>query len=201
MLENRDYTLIIDRSSSMSTLDQPGSKSRWAAIQESTLAVIRQCEKFDQDGLTVYLFSHRFKRYRNLTSDKIEQIFQEVELQGSSNLGNVLQDAINNYFQRKADGQTKPNGETIIVITDGEPHNRMGVTDALLDASGRIERAEELAISFIQVGSDPKVTRFFKALDDQLKGIGAKFDIVDTVTFDDMENMTLKEVLLKAIVD
>ncbi len=201
MLENRDYTLIIDRSSSMSTLDQPGGKSRWAAIQESTLAVIRQCEKFDQDGLTVYLFSHRFKRYRNLTSDKIEQIFQEVELQGSSNLGNVLQDAINNYFQRKADGQTKPNGETIIVITDGEPHNRMGVTDAILDASGRIERAEELAISFIQVGSDPKVTRFFKALDDQLKGIGAKFDIVDTVTFDDMENMTLKEVLLKAIVD
>lgn len=201
MLENRDYTLIIDRSSSMSTLDQPGGKSRWAAIQESTLAVIRQCEKFDQDGLTVYLFSHRFKRYRNLTSDKIEQIFQEVELQGSSNLGNVLQDAINNYFQRKADGQTKPNGETIIVITDGEPHNRMGVTDAILGASGRIERAEELAISFIQVGSDPKVTRFFKALDDQLKGIGAKFDIVDTVTFDDMENMTLKEVLLKAIVD
>jgi hypothetical protein len=164
-------------------------------------AVIRQCEKFDQDGLTVYLFSHRFKRYRNLTSDKIEQIFQEVELQGSSNLGNVLQDAINNYFQRKADGQTKPNGETIIVITDGEPHNRMGVTDAILGASGRIERAEELAISFIQVGSDPKVTRFFKVLDDQLRGIGAKFDIVDTVTFDDMENMTLKEVLLKAIVD
>ncbi|MBD1809189.1 VWA domain-containing protein [Microcoleus sp. FACHB-SPT15] len=201
MLKNRDYTLIIDRSSSMSTLDQPGGKSRWAAIQESTLAVIRQCEKFDQDGLTVYLFSHRFKRYRNLTSDKIEQIFQEVELQGSSNLGNVLQDAINNYFQRKADGQTKPNGETIIVITDGEPHNRMGVTDAILGASGRIERAEELAISFIQVGSDPKVTRFFKALDDQLRGIGAKFDIVDTVTFDDMENMTLKEVLLKAIVD
>jgi hypothetical protein len=36
MLENRDYTLIIDRSSSMSTLDQPGGKSRWAAIQEST---------------------------------------------------------------------------------------------------------------------------------------------------------------------
>jgi hypothetical protein len=201
MLEDRDYTLIIDRSSSMSILDQPGGKSRWAAIQESTLAVVRQCEKFDQDGLTVYLFSHRFKRYRNLTSDKIEQIFQEVELQGSSNLGNVLQDAINNYFQRKADGQTKPNGETIIVITDGEPHNRMGVTDAILDASGRIDRAEELAISFIQVGSDPKVTRFFKALDDQLKGIGAKFDIVDTVTFDDMENMTLKEVLLKAIVD
>jgi hypothetical protein len=38
-------------------------------------------------------------------------------------------------------------------------------------------------------------------LDEQLQGLGAKFDIVDTVTFDDMENLTLAEVLLNAIVD
>lgn len=43
MVENRDYTLIIDRSGSMSTLDQPGGKSRWAVIQESTLALARKC--------------------------------------------------------------------------------------------------------------------------------------------------------------
>jgi hypothetical protein len=51
------------------------------------------------------------------------------------------------------------------------------------------------------VGSDPKVTRFLKSLDDQLQGIGAKFDIVNTVTVDDMEDMTLTDVLLNAIVD
>ena len=50
MLENRDYTIIIDRSGSMSTLDQPGDKSRWAVLQESTLALARQCEEFDPDG-------------------------------------------------------------------------------------------------------------------------------------------------------
>jgi hypothetical protein len=201
MLENRDYTLIIDRSASMSTPERPGGRSRWVVIQESTLALARQCEEFDLDGLTVYFFSHRFKRYRNITSNKIEQIFQENEPQGNSNLGNVLQDAINNYFQRKADGQTKPNGETIIVITDGEPNDRVSITDALIKASQQMERDEELAISFIQVGSDPRVTRFLKALDEQLKGIGAKFDIVDTLTIDDMEDMALTEVLFKAIFD
>lgn len=201
MLENRDYTIIIDRSGSMSTLDQPGGKSRWAVMQESTLALASKCEEFDPDGLTVYLFSHHFKRYTNVTSSKVEQIFQENEPQGGTNLTAVLQDAIKNYFQRKGAGQTKPNGETIIVITDGEPDDRIGVTDALVDASRRMERDEELAISFIQVGSEPKVTRFLKALDDQLKGIGAKFDIVDTVTFDGMKDMTLTEVLLNAIVD
>jgi uncharacterized protein YegL len=201
MLENRDYTLIVDRSGSMSTLDQPGGTSRWTVLQESTLALARKCEELDPDGITVYVFSDHFKRYANVTSSQIEQIFRENEPQGGTNLTSVLQDTINHYFQRKAAGQTKSKGETIIVVTDGEPDDRMGVADAIVNASRRIERDEELAISFIQVGSDPKVTKSLKALDEQLMGIGAKFDIVDAITFDDMEDMTLTEVLLNAIVD
>jgi len=38
-------------------------------------------------------------------------------------------------------------------------------------------------------------------LDDQLQGIGAKFDICDTLTIDDMADVTLSEVLLNAISD
>jgi hypothetical protein len=58
-----------------------------------------------------------------------------------------------------------------------------------------------LAISLIQVGNDPTATRFLKILDDELQGAGAKFDIVDTVTLDDMADMTLPEILLNAIQD
>jgi hypothetical protein len=64
-----------------------------------------------------------------------------------------------------------------------------------------MERDEELAISLIQVGNDATATRFLKALDDELQGAGAKFDIVDTITLDDMENLTLAEVLLNAVND
>ena len=64
-MQDRDYTLIIDKSGSMSTPDQPGGRSRWDAAQESTLALARKCEQFDPDGITVYLFSSRFKRYEN----------------------------------------------------------------------------------------------------------------------------------------
>ena len=38
-------------------------------------------------------------------------------------------------------------------------------------------------------------------LDDELQGAGAKFDICDTVTIDDMADMTLAEVLMNAIAD
>jgi uncharacterized protein with von Willebrand factor type A (vWA) domain len=201
MLEQRDYTLIIDKSGSMSIRDQMGGKSRWEVMQESTLAIASKCEEFDPDGITVYLFSGRFKRYDNVTASKVGQIFQENEPSGRTDLASVLQDATNNYFQRKTARQTKQNGETILVVTDGEPDDRKAVMKVIIEASRRMDRDEELAISFVQVGTDSQATKFLKVLDDELQGAGAKFDIVDTVTMDDMEDMTLSEVLLNAITD
>jgi vWA found in TerF C terminus len=201
MLENRDYTLIIDKSGSMSVKDQAGGKSRWDVMQESTLALASKCEEFDPDGITVYLFSGRFKRYDNVTSNKVSQIFQENEPSGRTDLAGVLQDALNSYFQRKARHQTKANGETILVVTDGEPDDRKAVMKVIIEASRHLDKDEELAISFIQIGTDASATKFLKILDDELQSAGAKFDIVDTVTMDDMEEMTLREVLLNAIVD
>ncbi|MBD2546580.1 VWA domain-containing protein [Planktothricoides sp. FACHB-1370] len=201
ILQNRDYTLIIDKSGSMSIPDQRGGRTRWEEAQESTVAVARKCEQFDPDGITLYLFSGRFTRYDNVTSSSVAQIFMENEPMGRTDLAGVLQDAVNNYFHRKAQGQTKPEGETILVVTDGEPDDRKAVIRVIVEASRKMDRDEELAISMIQVGNDAQATRFLKALDDDLQGIGAKFDIVDTVTIDDMENMSLAEMLLSAIAD
>ncbi|BDI15269.1 hypothetical protein ANSO36C_10710 [Nostoc cf. commune SO-36] len=201
MMSDRDYTLIIDKSGSMSTPDQVGGRSRWDIAQESTLALARKAEQFDPDGITVYLFSGRFKRYDDVTSAKVAQIFLENDPSGTTNLAAVLQDALNNYFQRKAAGKSKPNGETILVITDGEPDDRKAVFEVIIHATRQMERDEELGISIIQVGSDPQATKFLKALDDQLQSVGAKFDICDTVTLDDLEEMSLVDVLTNAITD
>jgi len=87
------------------------------------------------------------------------------------------------------------------VITDGEPDDRKAVMRQIIEASRKLDNDQELAISLIQVGNDRQATEFLKALDDQLESAGAKFDIVDTITIDDMEDMTLAEVLLNAITD
>jgi uncharacterized protein with von Willebrand factor type A (vWA) domain len=200
-VEDRDYTLIIDKSGSMSTPDQAGGRNRWDTAQESTLALARKCEQFDPDGITVYVFSSRFKKYENVTSSKVAQIFQENDPAGTTDLASVLKAATDGYFQRKAAGQAKAGGETILVITDGEPDDRKAVMRNIIEASRQMERDEELAISIVQVGSDATASRFLKALDDDLQGAGAKFDICDTITLDDMADMTLAEVLLNAISD
>ena len=201
MLENRDYTLIIDKSGSMSTKDKPGGLSRWQIMQESALALAAKCEELDPDGITVYLFSGKFKRYDNVTAAKVSAIFQENDPSGRTDLAAVLADAVNSYFQRKAQGQIPADGEMILVVTDGEPDDRKAVMDVILAATQKLDRDEELAISFIQVGTDETATKFLKILDDDLGRAGAKFDIVDTITMNDMEDLTLKEVLLSAIND
>lgn len=200
-MKDRDYTLIIDKSGSMSTPDQRGGRTRWQEAQESTLALARKCEQFDPDGITVYVFSGRFRRYEDVTAAKVEQVFMENDPSGTTNLASVLQDATENYFQRKAAGQAKPAGETIVVITDGEPDDRRAVMEVIVNATRKMERDEELAISIIQVGTDAQATKFLKALDDQMQGVGAMFDICDTVTLDDMGDMSLADVLMNAVAD
>jgi hypothetical protein len=201
MLENRDYTLIIDKSGSMATKDKAGGLSRWQIMQESTLALASKCEELDSDGMTVYLFSGKFKRYDNVTSAKVSTIFQENEPNGRTDLAGVLKDATNNFFQRKMQGQIPANGEIILVVTDGEPDDRKAVMDVIINVTQQLERDEELAISFIQIGTDEAATKFLTILDDDLGRAGAKFDIVDTITMHDMEDLTLREVLMNAIYD
>ncbi|MEH1864558.1 MAG: VWA domain-containing protein [Nostoc sp.] len=199
MLENRDYTLIIDKSASMSTQDQKNGTSRWVALQESTFALATKCEEFDLDGITIYLFAKEFQRYDHVTSAKVKQIFTENIPGDTTNLAGVLQDAINNYFQRKANSQTKPAGEVILVVTDGTQGDRKAVYEIIINATQRLDNPQELRISLIQVGADTKATKFLHALDDGLQSVGAKFDICDTITLEELEEMSLTDVLIKAI--
>lgn len=201
MLENRDYTLIIDQSASMATTDQKNGTSRWTALQESTFALAARCEEFDLDGITIYLFAKGFKRYDYVTAAKVKEIFTENIPGDTTNLAGVLQDAINNYFKRKAVSKTKPAGEVILVVTDGTPGDRQAVFEVIINATKRLDNPQELRISLIQVGADTKATKFLHALDDELQSVGAKFDICDTITLDQLEDMSLTDVLIQAIND
>ena len=202
-LRNREYTLIIDKSGSMSTKDQAGGKSRWDVMQESTLALASKCEEFDPDGITVYTFSSQFRRYDNVTAKKVTQIFQENEPLGRTEMAEVLNHAFDDYFQRRKSGKTKANGEIILVVTDGQPENKKSVMKAIIEATKRLDGDEEIGISFIQIGNDSEATTFLKGLDDDIQGLGAKFDIVDTITMEEIEKerLSLTEVLLRTLED
>lgn len=197
MLEQRDYTLILDKSGSMATKDQSGARSRWQAARESTEAFARRCEELDPDGLTLYVFAGKFRRYDRVTADRVATVFVENEPCGSTDLASVLDHSFDKYFERKANALPRP--ETILVVTDGAPDDEKAVMKSILRAAKRVQRQDELVITFIQIGNDLGARRFLKILDEELVKAGAPFDIVSTVDLDEAEGLGLTEVLLGSL--
>lgn len=196
-LDNRDYTLIIDKSGSMMGDDGKG-RTRWEAVQESSLAIANKCASFDPDGITLYAFNGRFKRHDNVTPAHVEAVFREHEPMGTTALHSVLHDAFDNWRARKKKNDIKT-GETIVVITDGQPDDQIAAAKEIVNVTKYMDKKDELAVAFFQIGNDPGAQKYLKRLDNDLERQGAKFDIVSTKTFDELEETTLTQALLEAI--
>jgi Mg-chelatase subunit ChlD len=196
-LAKYDYILVLDKSGSMGERDMPGNKSRWEAAQEATLALARKCAEFDADGITIVPFAGSFKSYPNVVGSDVQlkQIFTENEPNGGTDLTKVLTHVFDTYFANPA----KP--IIVLVVTDGEPTDPSSVAKLIVNTTKKMNTDDQIGVQFIQIGSDAGATRFLKSLDDDLVSQGAKFDIVDTKTTDEMENMTISEVLMAALED
>jgi uncharacterized protein YegL len=192
-------TLILDKSGSMTIRDQKNGRSRWEACKEAITALAYKAEQKDPEGMTLYMFAGRFKRYEKVTASKVTEVYEENEPGGGTELGEVLEDVFEFINKRKEKGSTEP--ELVLVVTDGEPDNRETVAQAIARMSHKIKDRSELAISFIQVGTDPAAADFLKTLDDDLTKAGAALDIVDTVTLEEMEDYSLTQIFEKAFVD
>jgi hypothetical protein len=198
-LKNLDIEFLLDKSGSMSEKDCPGGKSRWDYAQETTLALARLADVHDPDGISVTPFAGNYKTYDGVTSQKVAQVFQENFPMGGTNTAAVLQNRLDAYFTRKAAGKAK--STLFLVLTDGEPTDRQAVANVIVDATKKMDRDEELAIQFIQIGKDDGAANFLKFLDDGLTAKGAKFDIVDTVQLVDLESLSFEELIQKSFAD
>ncbi len=203
LLENRDYVVILAKSpetlqGSFLPLD------RWQVASSSIVALASKCSEFDPDGITLYMTVDSLKKHERVKPEQIAVLFQEfLEMAppATSFLAEALQTALDDYFARKADGQTKENGEILIVVTDEEPKERQAVVKAIVNATRKIDRDEELGIGFAQIGEHSVTKGFFSALDDDLHIAGARFDIVDTKVLETIEVDSLIQFLLDIIHD
>ncbi|MGA7934449.1 MAG: hypothetical protein WCA35_12955 [Kovacikia sp.] len=207
LLENRDYTIIVAKTSPSVGLTPPGFKDCWEAAHTAIIALTERCESLDPDGITVYIYSKEypagpFKQYKQVTSDQLGQIFGENYPPNALNLLDGLRTALDDYFARKAAGKTKPNGEIIVVLIDGEPSDRMAIVKTIVDATHQMDTDLELGIGFAQIGDDIIARGFLTALDEDLRSsAGAKFDIVNTRVLEKIETCCLTDFLLDIIQD
>lgn len=213
---NLDVEFLLDMSGSMGTRDcANGKKTRWEYGQETGTALAKAVEPYDDDGITVTVFNNSHTTFESVRSQLVAATFKKYSPNGSTNTAGVLKARLDAYFDRKEKAKGKKGGlftkavppsappkpVLLFVMTDGVPDDQNAVKRVIIDAANKIEKDEELAICFVQVGNDPGATAFLKSLDDDLTSQGAKFDIVDALPIDEVENLTIEELIEKAFTD
>jgi von Willebrand factor type A domain len=198
-LHNRDYYILVDKSGSMETADTPSGKSRWDYCKEESLLIAKKLTEFDPDGCTFVPFSGKPKVYPNTTPDRLEKIFNENWPSGGTDLAAALQTCYDDYSEQRKAKTQKANGIMIVVITDGVPDDEDAVAKGIVKFSKTLDHDDECGISFLQVGKDAHATAYLKRLDDHLEKEGAKFDIVNAKTIDDLENVSLVDAMIAAL--
>ena len=194
-LSEFNFIIAIDTSGSMGEPVKAGSKiSRWEAVQESAITLIRDVEQFDDDGLGLVLFGgSKINSFDGVTADKFREIFSTRSPRGSTPLAQALKEAVN-----LVNAGRKP--AVVVVFTDGVPDSKADVIDVITRASNAIESDEDLTFLFIQVGDDASAKQYLETLDSDLKN--CKFDIVDVKTVDEVDNFdNTAELILHALVD
>ena len=189
----RDYYLLLDVSTSMTNEDNAGV-SRLDRVKELTVAIANAVNELDPDGINLITFGSKVTDHGNVTPANVQEVIGKIKAWGSTNMSGAIQTALTN-FQSEVP-------RTLIVITDGQPDNKKAVAQTIIEASGKINKDEELAIGFFQIGDDPGATSFLQFLDDELQSLGAKFDIVDTTPATSIGSPEeLEQALLKFIND
>ena len=194
-LSEYDFIVCIDTSGSMGEPVKAGSSiTRWEAVQESALTIIRDVEKIDEDGIGLVLFSGpNIKSFDGVTSSKVREVFAGTGPRGSTPLAGALSAAL--ALAGKSDKK-----DFIVVFTDGVPDDRHAAAHVITQAANTQDSDDSLTILFVQVGDDRSATGYLKSLDNDLKD--CKFDIVDARTVPEVDAFaSTVDLILAAIAD
>ena len=193
-LSEYDFVIAIDTSGSMGEPVKRGSSvTRWQAVQESAMAMIRDAQQIDQDGLGLVLFGSKVESFDGVTADKAREVFASHGPRGTTPLAEALDAAF--ALAGKSDKK-----DMIIVFTDGVPDDKNAAAKVIVNAANALSADDELTFLFVQVGNDPAAGAYLKKLDDDLTG--AKFDIVDAKTMAEAEAFaTTADLVIAAIND
>lgn len=207
-LGDYDFKILIDKSGSMGASDcREGSRWKQAHVWSKTIAYI--CSQYDSDGIDIYMFDTNVTSYKNVTDAKVDEIFRKISPGGGTELVPAIKEALPEYFGGSSKGffgmfkkakvvkRTKP--VILVIFTDGEPYDKSETMTAIIDITKQISSRKEVGFTFLQVGNDSGARQFLKLLDDDLESRGAKFDIVDTVSFTESQNMSAEDILLGAL--
>jgi Mg-chelatase subunit ChlD len=185
ILGQRDIYIVVDKSSSMHKHDCPGRLSRWHWCQYQAQSFSEQAASVLNKGVTLAFFDMGYEIYPGLNADGVAEKFADEHLGLFTHPENVLRDIFAHYFRS---GSTRP--ISIAVITDGQPNDPMALAQVIAEATQYMKRPDQISITFLQVGYSRDGSEILTAYRN-LGAIGARYNIVDSQSFDDLQRLGL----------
>jgi hypothetical protein len=134
----------------------------------------------DDDGISIKFLNSDIKADNVISVDDLSTQIAEVKPNGGTPLGRSLRDKVVNVAINDMENNRLQKPLSVIVITDGEPNiNDLKVRDVIKE--GRRQSTQTpygkraIAYQFVQIGNDPKATKFLNGLDND-KEIGDSID-------------------------
>lgn len=193
-LSEYDFIVVVDKSGSMGEADCPNGRSRWEYMQETVTQIAREVSKFDSDGIDLVVFGGAtVQSHQGVNVDALKGVFAKYNPGGSTPLAQALTESLK--LAGKSDKK-----DFILVITDGVPDDKAAAADVIRRQANKQTADDECTFLFVQVGHDGGAATYLRSLDDDLKG--AKFDIVDVKTIDEVEQFSsIADLIVAAIND
>lgn len=217
VLSSRDIIVLVDRSGSMQEKDCPPQRyglqfltrwgqplepiSRWDWCENEMMRFSNLTSGFLRQGMKVVMFASDQTSYSNVRLHQIAQIFHRNYPSGSTNAAPALKAQLDWYFQNRVNARQNTRPVAIAIITDGLPNNTRALKKAIVDATRSMQRPDEIAITFLQVGNDRNGIKLAHELDDDLVRQGAMFDIVDSKDFSELLQIGLARALVDSITE
>jgi hypothetical protein len=205
-LRNFDLVVVIDKSRSMSVADCQDALqsndsliSRWEWCHQQTTTLTEATRGVLNDGFTLVVFSGDSVEYSNVGPNAIETVFRENKPRGPTHATRTLNAQFEAYFSRRSrlGGEAKP--LLILMITDGCPEDPPSLCTSILKATRRMNHAGEIALTVLQIGHDQSAAKLLNKLNDPVMTGGAKFGIVTTKSFAELQKTGLTGALRDAI--
>ncbi|MEM9483810.1 MAG: hypothetical protein AAGA83_08975 [Cyanobacteria bacterium P01_F01_bin.116] len=203
-LHNRNYTLIYAPTQLQRSGMTPGFEHRWQQAHDQILDIAEQCHALALNGLTVYCKMTNgdgFEIHQNVNVANLESLMASASMPETLALAPVLETVFDRYFTDKAADLLPANGEIVLILIDGEPTDRLAIAKQIVAASKKLNYNHEFGIGWIQVGDDYITKGFLVTLDDHLRETGAKFDIVDHKTIQQIVTDDLGTFLIDVLTD
>jgi hypothetical protein len=189
-----------DISGSMNEVDGTGSLSKFQWCHEQISHLAEMLAPYNKT-FTITTFNRTFQTVQNCTPEKIEQIYSTIQPNGGTDLVDPLMERLGAARARHSAGG-KP--VVIAVITDGEPNiprDPKVVNQALIKFTQSLSAPDQVSVTFLQIGDTFDGRGFCIDLDDNLVNEGARYDIVDTKTFDELKSQGLVNALIDAVIE